>query len=94
MPHGMLGGKHDGATILPIRGYVESGEVFTPEALSAMGKAFEGAAETLGVGSDEMKRLVVAKCIIRLSQEDESLDAAALRDKTVAALNDTISKNE
>ncbi len=89
----MLSEKHDGATGLPIRGYAESGDVFTPEALSVMGKAFEDVAETLGIGRDEMKRQAVAKFIIRLAQEDASLDAAALRDTAVAALNDMMSKN-
>ena len=78
---------------MPIRGYAESGDVFTPEALSVMGKAFEDVAETLGIGRDEMKRQAVAKFIIRLAQEDASLDAAALRDTAVAALNDMMSKN-
>ena len=78
---------------MPIRGYAESGIVFTPEALSVMGKAFEDVAETLGIGRDEMKRQAVAKFIIRLAQEDAGLDAAALRDTAVAALNDMMSKN-
>ena len=78
---------------MPIRGYAESGDVFTPEALSVMGKAFEDVAETLGIGRDEMKRQSVAKFIIRLAQEDASLDAAALRDTAVAALSDMMSKN-
>ena len=78
---------------MPIRGYAEFGDVFTPEALSVMGKAFEDVAETLGIGRDEMKRQAVAKFIIRLAQEDASLDASALRDTAVAALNDMMSKN-
>ena len=89
----MVREKHDGETGLPIRGYAESGIVFTPEALSVMGKAFEDVAETLGIGRDEMKRQAVAKFIIRLAQEDAGLDAAALRDTAVAALNDMMSKN-
>jgi hypothetical protein len=75
---------------MAIRGYVESGDAFTPEAVSAMGKAFEDATETLGVGPDELKRQAVAKFIVRLAQEDGNLDAAALRDRTVAALRDSI----
>jgi hypothetical protein len=71
---------------MPIRRYVKNGAVFTPQALSAMGKALEATTETLGIGSDEAKRQVVARFIIRLAQEDESLDAAALRDRAVAAL--------
>ncbi len=78
---------------MPIRGYTESADVFTPEALSVVGKAFEDVAETLGIGRDEMKRQAVAKFIIRLAREDASLDAAAWRDTAVAALNDMMSKN-
>jgi hypothetical protein len=70
---------------MPIRVYVESG-VFTPEAVLAMGKAFEDVAQALGIGSDEIKRETVAKIIIRLAQEDGTLDPAALRDRAVAAL--------
>ena len=69
------------------------GDVFTPEALSVMGNAFEDVAETLGIGRDEMKRQAVAKFIIRLAQEDANLDAAALRDTAVVALSDMMSKN-
>jgi hypothetical protein len=70
---------------MPIRRYVDEG-VFSSEALSAMGKALEATTETLGIGNDETKRRAVAKFIIRLAQEDDSLDAAALRDRTVTAL--------
>jgi hypothetical protein len=45
----------------------------------------EGAAEALGIDSDEIKRQAVAKLIIWLSQEDNRLDAAALRDRAAAA---------
>jgi hypothetical protein len=38
---------------MPIRRYLEKGVVFTPEALSAMGKALEATTETLGIGNDE-----------------------------------------
>ena len=71
---------------MPIRRYVEKGVVFTPQALSAMSKAFEASTETLGIGSDEPKRRAVAKFLIRLAQEDDSLDATTLRDRAVAAL--------
>ncbi len=71
---------------MPIRRYVKNGAVFTPQALSAMGKALEATTETLGIGSDEAKRQVVARFIIRLAQEEENLDAAALHDRAVAAL--------
>ena len=71
---------------MPIRRYVKNGAVFTPQALSAMGKALEATTETLGIGSDEAKRQVVARFIIRLAQEEENLDAAALHDRAVTAL--------
>ena len=66
---------------MPIRRYVEKGVVFTPQALSAMGQALEATTETLGIGSDEVRRQAVARFIIRIAQEDRSLDATTLRDK-------------
>ena len=71
---------------MPIRRYLEKGVVFTPQALSAMSKALEATTEILGVEGDEAKRQAIAKFIIRLAREDDSLDAAELRDKAVAAL--------
>jgi hypothetical protein len=71
---------------MPIRRYLEQGVVFTPEALSSMGKALEETTEILGISSIEANRRDVARFIIRLAQEDDTLDAAALRDRTVAAL--------
>jgi hypothetical protein len=70
---------------MPIRRFVEKG-VFTPQALSAMSKALEATTEILGIEGDEAKRQAVARFIIRLSREDNSLDAAQMRDKAVAAL--------
>ena len=70
---------------MPIRRYVEDG-VFTPKALSAMGRALEATTEILGIGSDERQRQAVARFIIRLAREDASLDATTLRDRAVAAL--------
>jgi hypothetical protein len=71
---------------MPIRRYVKNGVVFTPQALSSMSRALEATTEVLGISRDEAKRRDVARFLIRLMQEDDSLDAAALRDKTVAAL--------
>ena len=71
---------------MPIRRYVKEGVVFTPQALSAMGKALEATTEILGINGDESKRQVVAKFIIRLAQENRGLNADTLRDKAVAAL--------
>jgi hypothetical protein len=71
---------------MPIRRYVEKGVVFTPQALSAMSQALEATIEILGIEGDEAKRQAVARFIIRLAREDNSRDAAELRDKAVAAL--------
>jgi hypothetical protein len=71
---------------MPIRRYVEKGVVFTPQVLSAMSKALEATTEILGIEGIEAKRRPVARFIIRLAQEDDSLDANELRDKAVAAL--------
>jgi hypothetical protein len=71
---------------MPIRRYMKKGAVFTPQAISAMSRALEATTEILEIGSDEAKRQAVAKFIIRLAREDDSLDAAALRDRAVAAL--------
>src|SRR6202020_3214966 len=74
-----------GGAKMPIRRYVEEG-VFTPQALSAMSTALETTMEILGLDGDEAKRRAVARFIIRLASEDDSLDAAELRDRAVAAL--------
>lgn len=71
---------------MPIKRYVETGVVFAPQALSAMGKALEETSPILGIEGDEKKRQAVAKFIVRLAKEDDSLDAATLRDRAVAAL--------
>ena len=70
---------------MPIRRYVEKG-VFTPQALSAMSKALEATTEILRIEGDEAKRQAVARFIIRIAREDNSLHAADMRDKAVAAL--------
>ena len=66
---------------MPIRRYVEDGVVFTPKTLSAMSHALQDTTEIL-----ERKRQAVAKFIIRLAGEDDSLDATTLRRRAVAAL--------
>ena len=71
---------------MPIRRYFEDGIVSTPEALSAMNKALRDTTQILGIDGDEKQRQIVARFIIRISQEDERLDAAALRDRVLAAL--------
>jgi hypothetical protein len=74
---------------MPIKRYLQKGVVFTPQVLSAMGQALQATTETLGIGSDEVRRQAVARFIIRLAQEEGSLDAMTLRDKAVVALGGT-----
>jgi hypothetical protein len=71
---------------MPIKRYVKKGVVFTPQALSSMGKALEETTEILRIRGEETKRRNVARFIIGLAQEDNNLDGAALRDRAVAAL--------
>jgi hypothetical protein len=54
--------------------------------LSAMSRALEHTAAILGIVSDEKRRQAVARFIIRVAKEDDSLNAAALRDRAVVAL--------
>jgi hypothetical protein len=70
---------------MPIRSYVEKGVVFTPQSLSSMGKALEETTKILGMEGEE-QRQAVARFVIRLAGEDDSLDAMALRDRAVEAL--------
>ena len=71
---------------MPIRRYMQKGTVFTPQALSAMSQALTDTVEILGIGSNEAKRRDLARFIIRLMQQDGSLDAITLRDRAIAAL--------
>jgi hypothetical protein len=71
---------------MPIKRYVEKGVVFAPQALSAMSRALEETTQVLGIEGDENQRQIVARFIISIAQEDDNLDAAALRDRAVAAL--------
>jgi hypothetical protein len=68
---------------MPIRRYVGEG-VFSSEALSVMGKAFEAAIWTLGLQCDETKREAVAGFIVQLARNDGSLDVATLHRRAVA----------
>jgi hypothetical protein len=65
---------------------MQEGAVFSPQALSAMSQALIVTVEILGIESDEAKRRDVARFLIRLMQEDGTLDAITLRDMVVAAL--------
>ena len=71
---------------MPMRRYLGEGGFFRPQAVSALSKALVDTTEILGIEGDEIKRQAVARFIIRLAREDASLDAAALRDRVVAAL--------
>ena len=74
---------------MPIRRYVGEG-VFSSEALSVMGKAFEAAIWTLGPECDEAKREAVAGFIIQLARNDGSLDVATLHRRAVAEFGSPI----
>ncbi len=76
---------------MPIRAYLStSGTSFSPETVATMGKAFEDAADRLGVPpSDAAKREALAKFIIRLGEADAALSAEVMRDKAVTALGGT-----
>jgi hypothetical protein len=69
---------------MPIRRYVDDG-VFSPKTISEMSKALEETTAILGI-SGEKQRQAVARFIIRLAGEDNSLDATTLRDRAVVAL--------
>jgi hypothetical protein len=70
---------------MPIRRYLGEGGVFLPKTISEMSKALEETTAILGI-SGERQRQAVAKFLIRLAGEDNSLDATALRDRAVVAL--------
>lgn len=73
---------------MPSRLTTKPGPVFTPGALSTMSEAFDDVVAALKISDeDETRREAVAQFIMQLSDWDESLDAAALRDRTLAALN-------
>jgi hypothetical protein len=74
---------------MPIRRYVGEG-VFSSDALSVMGKALEAAIWTLGPECDETKREAVAKFIIQLARNDDSLDVAILHRRAVAEFGSPI----
>ena len=77
---------------MPIEAYLPtSGASFSPEAVTNMGKAFEGAVDVFGIGpSDETKREAVARFIIKLAEIDGGVDAVSLRDKAVMALGGSL----
>jgi hypothetical protein len=71
---------------MPIRRYLGDGGVFTPKTISEMSRALEAATRILGIEGDENQRQIVARFIIQLSREDDSLDSAALGEQVFAAL--------
>jgi hypothetical protein len=71
---------------MPIGRFVEDGVVFSPDDLSAMSKALEETSRILGIEADENQRQIVARFIIKIAQEDDKLDAAALRERVFAEL--------
>jgi hypothetical protein len=73
---------------MPIRAYLPtSGASFSPESVTNMGTALDGAVDILGIEPrDEIKREAVARFIIKLAEIDGGVDEASLRDKAVMAL--------
>jgi hypothetical protein len=72
---------------MPIVAYLKPGTAFSPEHLSVMSQALEGAVSTLNISTnDGVRQLTVAMTIIRLTQENPGLDAAELLSRTVAVL--------
>src|ERR1700721_966200 len=68
---------------MPIRRYMRD---CSQQALSAMSQELIVTEAILGTGRYKAKRRDGARFLIRLMQEDGSLDAITLRDRTVAAL--------
>jgi hypothetical protein len=77
---------------MPIRAYLPtSGASFSPESVTNMGTALDGAVDILGIeASDEAKREAVARFIIKLAEIDGGVDAASLRDQAVMALGRSV----
>jgi hypothetical protein len=81
-----------GAAVMPIRAYLPtSGASFSPESITNMGAALDGALDILRIGpGDETKREAVARFIVKLAEVDGGVDEASLRDKAVMALEGSI----
>jgi hypothetical protein len=71
---------------MPVRRTLAEGGVYSPTTISEMSRALETTTQILGIEGDEKQREIVARFLIQLSRENDSLDAAALRDRAVAAL--------
>jgi hypothetical protein len=69
---------------MPIRRYVEEASAFSPESVAVLNAAFAAAADALQV-RDESSRKRLAKIIIRLAGQNETLDADALVSEAVRA---------
>jgi len=73
---------------VPFSQYIKAGASFTPDVISAMGQAFEGAITDLAIGpKDETRRQAVAHYIIDRARKNCDTDAARLREQAVNALN-------
>jgi hypothetical protein len=85
---GVIRGAKHGSNGMPIKAYLPtSGASFSPEAVTNMGTALDGAVDILGIGpSDETRREAVARFIVKLAEIDGGVDAESLRDKAVMAL--------
>jgi hypothetical protein len=74
---------------MPLWRYVKKGMTFSPEEIAAMGDAFQGAVNDLGLGEDEgMRREAVAQLIIDFARADGRADnALRMREAAVRALS-------
>ena len=74
---------------MPLWRYVKEGVTFSPEEMSAMSKAFDGAVADLGIGpEDEIRREAVAQFILDYARADGRIDAARIRGATVSTLSE------
>ena len=75
---------------MPVRAYLDPNHCFRPDAVKAMGEAFEAACAFMAIDVNEPKRReVVARLIITLARADHEADASVLRDRAIKLLNST-----
>jgi len=73
---------------MAIQTYLGSENSFSPEMVAAMGEAFKGTCQLLGIGSSEEKRReTVARLILTLAGADAEADALILRNSAVRILD-------
>ena len=73
---------------MPVRAYLDPNHCFRPDAVKAMGEAFEAACAFMAIDVNEPKRReVVARLIITLARADNEADASVLRDRAIKLLS-------